>query len=173
MGAVCCSSVLSHWSLSAAGTQAKVSSMVSMGKKGIAQKSFFVSWKLNSLSSISVKFQPVWNRIFDVNFDFSLLKLFLILIGKRCTRLSKSDIRVQIVHSDHNTTRGNDDEEDVKEPMVNIYYIHQIQINSNVVLSSFSCSCLSKVLFIPVIQKYGFPSGSKQQRVSWDITHRT
>uniref|UniRef100_A0A8C6WHB8 Kirre like nephrin family adhesion molecule 3, like n=1 Tax=Neogobius melanostomus TaxID=47308 RepID=A0A8C6WHB8_9GOBI len=37
--------------------------------------------------------------------------------GKRCTRLSKSDIRVQIVHSDHNATRGNDDEEDVKEPM--------------------------------------------------------
>lgn len=40
--------------------------------------------------------------------------------GKRCTRLSKSDIRVQIVHSDHNATRSNDDEEDVKEPMVNI-----------------------------------------------------
>ncbi|XP_027142174.1 kirre like nephrin family adhesion molecule 3, like isoform X1 [Larimichthys crocea] len=39
------------------------------------------------------------------------------LNGKRCTRLSKSDIRVQIVHSDHNATRGNDDEEDVKEPM--------------------------------------------------------
>uniref|UniRef100_A0A8C7VY45 Kirre like nephrin family adhesion molecule 3, like n=1 Tax=Oncorhynchus mykiss TaxID=8022 RepID=A0A8C7VY45_ONCMY len=37
--------------------------------------------------------------------------------GKKCTRLSKSDIRVQIVHSDHNATRGNDDEEDVKEPM--------------------------------------------------------
>uniref|UniRef100_A0A8C2WHG5 Kirre like nephrin family adhesion molecule 3, like n=1 Tax=Cyclopterus lumpus TaxID=8103 RepID=A0A8C2WHG5_CYCLU len=37
--------------------------------------------------------------------------------GKRCTRLSKSDIRVQIVHSDHNATRSNDDEEDVKEPM--------------------------------------------------------
>uniref|UniRef100_A0A8C2IM08 Kirre like nephrin family adhesion molecule 3, like n=1 Tax=Cyprinus carpio TaxID=7962 RepID=A0A8C2IM08_CYPCA len=34
------------------------------------------------------------------------------------TRLSKSDIRVQIVHSDHNAARGNDDEEDVKEPMV-------------------------------------------------------
>ncbi|XP_046888385.1 LOW QUALITY PROTEIN: kirre like nephrin family adhesion molecule 3, like [Hypomesus transpacificus] len=39
------------------------------------------------------------------------------LNGKKCTRLSKSDIRVQIVHSDHNATRGNDDEEDVKEPM--------------------------------------------------------
>ncbi|XP_034409377.1 kirre like nephrin family adhesion molecule 3, like isoform X1 [Cyclopterus lumpus] len=39
------------------------------------------------------------------------------LNGKRCTRLSKSDIRVQIVHSDHNATRSNDDEEDVKEPM--------------------------------------------------------
>ncbi|KPP74301.1 hypothetical protein Z043_106548, partial [Scleropages formosus] len=37
--------------------------------------------------------------------------------GKKGTRLSKSDIRVQIVHSDHNATRGNDDEEDVKEPM--------------------------------------------------------
>ncbi|XP_030225232.1 kirre like nephrin family adhesion molecule 3, like isoform X1 [Gadus morhua] len=37
--------------------------------------------------------------------------------GKKCTRLSKSDIRVQIVHSDHNATRGGDDEEDVKEPM--------------------------------------------------------
>uniref|UniRef100_H2RJJ8 Kirre like nephrin family adhesion molecule 3, like n=1 Tax=Takifugu rubripes TaxID=31033 RepID=H2RJJ8_TAKRU len=37
--------------------------------------------------------------------------------GKRCTRLSKSDIRVQIVHGDHNAPRGNDDEEDVKEPM--------------------------------------------------------
>uniref|UniRef100_A0A8D0CK48 Kirre like nephrin family adhesion molecule 3, like n=1 Tax=Scleropages formosus TaxID=113540 RepID=A0A8D0CK48_SCLFO len=36
---------------------------------------------------------------------------------KKGTRLSKSDIRVQIVHSDHNATRGNDDEEDVKEPM--------------------------------------------------------
>lgn len=44
-------------------------------------------------------------------------------IGKRCTRLSKSDIRVQIVHSDHNATRGNDDEEDVKEPMVNSMFI--------------------------------------------------
>lgn len=42
-------------------------------------------------------------------------------LGKRCTRLSKSDIRVQIVHSDHNATRGNDDEEDVKEPMVNVF----------------------------------------------------
>lgn len=52
-----------------------------------------------------------------------LLKLlfFLILAGKRCTRLSKSDIRVQIVHSDHNATRGNDDEEDVKEPMVHFF----------------------------------------------------
>uniref|UniRef100_A0A4W4GLA2 Ig-like domain-containing protein n=1 Tax=Electrophorus electricus TaxID=8005 RepID=A0A4W4GLA2_ELEEL len=37
--------------------------------------------------------------------------------GKKGSRLSKSDIRVQIVHSDHNTSRGNDDEEDVKEPM--------------------------------------------------------
>uniref|UniRef100_A0A8C1XZ91 Kirre like nephrin family adhesion molecule 3, like n=1 Tax=Cyprinus carpio TaxID=7962 RepID=A0A8C1XZ91_CYPCA len=37
--------------------------------------------------------------------------------GKKGTRLSKSDIRVQIVHSDHNAARGNDDEEDVKEPM--------------------------------------------------------
>lgn len=55
---------------------------------------------------------------------------FSILIGKRCTRLSKSDIRVQIVHSDHNATRGNDDEEDVKEPMVNFDYIRQIHINT-------------------------------------------
>ncbi|XP_076832816.1 LOW QUALITY PROTEIN: kirre like nephrin family adhesion molecule 3, like [Brachyhypopomus gauderio] len=37
--------------------------------------------------------------------------------GKKGSRLSKSDIRVQIVHSDHNASRGNDDEEDVKEPM--------------------------------------------------------
>ncbi|KAG9341770.1 hypothetical protein JZ751_018492 [Albula glossodonta] len=37
--------------------------------------------------------------------------------GKKGTRLSKSDIRVQIVHSDHNAARSNDDEEDVKEPM--------------------------------------------------------
>ncbi|XP_051966485.1 kin of IRRE-like protein 1 isoform X2 [Xyrauchen texanus] len=37
--------------------------------------------------------------------------------GKKGTRLPKSDIRVQIVHSDHNAARGNDDEEDVKEPM--------------------------------------------------------
>ncbi len=44
-------------------------------------------------------------------------------VGKRCTRLSKSDIRVQIVHSDHNATRGNDDEEDVKEPMVNFFVL--------------------------------------------------
>lgn len=43
-------------------------------------------------------------------------------LGKRCTRLSKSDIRVQIVHSDHNATRGNDDEEDVKEPMVGLFF---------------------------------------------------
>lgn len=43
-----------------------------------------------------------------------------LLVGKKGTRLSKSDIRVQIVHSDHNTVRGNDDEEDVKEPMVSI-----------------------------------------------------
>ena len=44
--------------------------------------------------------------------------LFPCPAGKKCTRLSKSDIRVQIVHSDHNATRGGDDEEDVKEPMV-------------------------------------------------------
>ncbi|KAA0702233.1 Kin of IRRE-like protein 3 [Triplophysa tibetana] len=37
--------------------------------------------------------------------------------GKKGTRLSKSDIRVQIVHSDHIAASGNDDEEDVKEPM--------------------------------------------------------
>lgn len=43
-----------------------------------------------------------------------------LLVGKKGTRLSKSDIRVQIVHSDHNAARGNDDEEDVKEPMVSI-----------------------------------------------------
>ncbi|MGH0186273.1 UNVERIFIED_CONTAM: hypothetical protein FKN15_020684, partial [Acipenser sinensis] len=36
----------------------------------------------------------------------------------KSTRLSKSDIRVQIVHSDHNAARTNEDEEeDVKEPM--------------------------------------------------------
>ena len=41
--------------------------------------------------------------------------------GKKCTRLSKSDIRVQIVHSDHSATRGGgDEEEDVKEPMVTL-----------------------------------------------------
>lgn len=49
------------------------------------------------------------------------MNLFSFPIGKRCTRLSKSDIRVQIVHSDHNATRGNDDEEDVKEPMVGLF----------------------------------------------------
>lgn len=48
------------------------------------------------------------------------LSCFQIPSGKRCTRLSKSDIRVQIVHSDHNAPRGNDDEEDVKEPMVSV-----------------------------------------------------
>ena len=38
--------------------------------------------------------------------------------GKKCTRLSKSDIRVQ---SDHSATRGGgDEEEDVKEPMVTL-----------------------------------------------------
>ncbi|MGH0168679.1 UNVERIFIED_CONTAM: hypothetical protein FKN15_054985 [Acipenser sinensis] len=38
--------------------------------------------------------------------------------AKKSTRLSKSDIRVQIVHSDHNAARTNEDEEeDVKEPM--------------------------------------------------------
>uniref|UniRef100_W5M8K3 Kirre like nephrin family adhesion molecule 3, like n=1 Tax=Lepisosteus oculatus TaxID=7918 RepID=W5M8K3_LEPOC len=37
--------------------------------------------------------------------------------GKKSARLSKSDIRVQIVHSDHNAARANEDEEDVKEPM--------------------------------------------------------
>ncbi|XP_030641166.1 kirre like nephrin family adhesion molecule 3, like [Chanos chanos] len=36
--------------------------------------------------------------------------------GKKGTRLSKSDIRVQIVHSDHKANCDND-EEDVKEPM--------------------------------------------------------
>lgn len=46
-----------------------------------------------------------------------------LLVGKKGTRLSKSDIRVQIVHSDHNAARGNDDEEDVKEPMVSIFNI--------------------------------------------------
>lgn len=51
------------------------------------------------------------------------------LAGKRCTRLSKSDIRVQIVHSDHNATRSNDDEEDVKEPMVNVIR-HTIPISA-------------------------------------------
>lgn len=43
--------------------------------------------------------------------------------GKKCTRLSKSDIRVQIVHSDHNATRAGDEEEDVKEPMVNFFLL--------------------------------------------------
>lgn len=42
------------------------------------------------------------------------------IVVKKGTRLSKSDIRVQIVHSDHNAARGNDDEEDVKEPMVSV-----------------------------------------------------
>ncbi|MGH0165911.1 UNVERIFIED_CONTAM: hypothetical protein FKN15_073301 [Acipenser sinensis] len=38
--------------------------------------------------------------------------------AKNSTRLSKSDIRVQIVHSDHKAARTNEDEEeDVKEPM--------------------------------------------------------
>ncbi|XP_028679223.1 kirre like nephrin family adhesion molecule 3, like [Erpetoichthys calabaricus] len=38
--------------------------------------------------------------------------------GKKGTRLSKSDIRVQIVHSDHNAARSTEDEEeDVKQPM--------------------------------------------------------
>ncbi|KAM7382736.1 hypothetical protein PAMP_002453 [Pampus punctatissimus] len=53
-----------------------------------------------------------WNR-----FGTGTALVILKEQGKRCTRLSKSDIRVQIVHSDHNATRGNDDEEDVKEPM--------------------------------------------------------
>lgn len=50
--------------------------------------------------------------------SLSLCLLPDLLVGKKGTRLSKSDIRVQIVHSDHNAARGNDDEEDVKEPMV-------------------------------------------------------
>lgn len=56
------------------------------------------------------------------------MSLFSIPIGKRCTRLSKSDIRVQIVHSDHNATRGNDDEEDVKEPMVGLFCSPSLQV---------------------------------------------
>lgn len=59
--------------------------------------------------------------------------------GKRCTRLSKSDIRVQIVHSDHNATRGNDDEEDVKEPMVNTS-IHCLSLSARC-LRSQSVKC--------------------------------
>lgn len=49
MEAVYCSSALSLWSRSAAGTQAKVSSMVSMGKRGTAQsfKSFFYLVQFN------------------------------------------------------------------------------------------------------------------------------
>lgn len=35
---------------------------------------------------------------------------------------------MQIVHSDHNATRGNDDEEDVKEPMVSIKNINNMCI---------------------------------------------
>lgn len=66
-----------------------------------------------------------------------MLIFFSILVGKRCTRLSKSDIRVQIVHSDHNATRGNDDEEDVKEPMVNFCYSHQTHINTVRLFSDF------------------------------------
>lgn len=58
--------------------------------------------------------------------------------GKRCTRLSKSDIRVQIVHSDHNATRSNDDEEDVKEPMVIVYHI---------VIKTRGCTVLFWVFF--------------------------
>lgn len=68
------------------------------------------------------------NRTFDVNVTSGKCKVKLLLFsiptGKRCTRLSKSDIRVQIVHSDHNATRGNDDEEDVKEPMVHFFVRH-------------------------------------------------
>ncbi|XP_064425540.1 kirre like nephrin family adhesion molecule 3, like [Latimeria chalumnae] len=37
--------------------------------------------------------------------------------GKKGTRLSKSDIHVQIVNSDENTARSGEEEEDVKEPM--------------------------------------------------------
>uniref|UniRef100_H3ANM6 Kirre like nephrin family adhesion molecule 3, like n=1 Tax=Latimeria chalumnae TaxID=7897 RepID=H3ANM6_LATCH len=38
-------------------------------------------------------------------------------LAKKGTRLSKSDIHVQIVNSDENTARSGEEEEDVKEPM--------------------------------------------------------
>lgn len=113
-------------------------------------------------------FHPVFQLI-AVSARRRLLKLglFPFLIGKRCTRLSKSDIRVQIVHSDHNATRGNDDEEDVKEPMVNLFVL-DLRISQNsqhrdrnavkILFSSYSSEVTcnsSKIL--------GVPSGSKQQ----------
>lgn len=64
----------------------------------------------------------LWSALFVYQLSIKR-SAFLIPTGKRCTRLSKSDIRVQIVHSDHNATRGNDDEEDVKEPMVNVFIV--------------------------------------------------
>lgn len=116
---MCCSSASSLWSLSAAGTQEKVSSTVSMGKRGNSrlhtihiQVCSRAQSRLTRSSLIRNWCQTVWKRS---------LSCFQIPSGKRCTRLSKSDIRVQIVHSDHNAPRGNDDEEDVKEPMVSVF----------------------------------------------------
>lgn len=111
---MCCSSASSLWSLSAAGTQEKVSSTVSIGKRGNSRFRYIprAQSRLTRSSLIRNWCQAVWKQS---------LSCFQIPSGKRCTRLSKSDIRVQIVHSDHNAPRGNDDEEDVKEPMVSVF----------------------------------------------------
>lgn len=97
------------------------------------------------------------------------------LAGKRCTRLSKSDIRVQIVHSDHNATRSNDDEEDVKEPMVNVIQTHNSEWRclKNTHFSSGSRIKRGRVLSETLQMCSSFPSGSQQQRVSGDLAHGT
>ena len=123
MEAVSCSSASSPWSHSAAGTQAKVSSTVSMGERILRQ--FFQSNTFSIFCAILI--------ILNIDFE-TFFKHFSIPAGKRCTRLSKSDIRVQIVHSDHNATRGNDDEEDVKEPMVNFIWSLPLYIRVTLIL---------------------------------------
>lgn len=92
------------------------------GQDGSTATSF--PFTLHFVFAITFPFSPALGFFFlkyKVAWKCQVKLLFCwMLAGKRCTRLSKSDIRVQIVHSDHNATRSNDDEEDVKEPMVNV-----------------------------------------------------
>ena len=75
------------------------------------------------------------------------------------------------MHSDHNAPRGNDDEEDVKEPMVSAFAdcTCVADVNEGEDVTGYDvCLALSNSSNV-----LGVPSGSQQQRVSRDVTHRT